>query len=42
MRLVFKKDGRLVEAYRVCKLAQQNNLDVTASAVWVLYDFFKS
>ena len=37
-----RKDGRLVEAYRVCKLAQQNNLDVTASAVWVLYDFLKA
>lgn len=33
-----RKDGRLAEAYHVCKLAQQNNLDVTASAVWVLYD----
>lgn len=37
-----RKDGRLAEAYHVCKLAQQNNLDVTASAVWVLYDFLKS
>ncbi|MYZ05401.1 hypothetical protein FYL03_07665, partial [Lactobacillus salivarius] len=37
-----RKDGRLAEAYYVCKLAQQNNLDVTASAVWVLYDFLKS
>ena len=37
-----RKDGRLVEAYNVCKLAQQNNLDVTASAAWVLYDFLKA
>lgn len=33
-----RKDGRLAEAYHVCKLAQQNNIDVTVSAVWVLYD----
>ena len=37
-----RKDGRLAEAYHVCKLAQQNNLDVTASAVWVLYGFLKN
>lgn len=37
-----RKDGRLAEAYHVCKIAQQNNIDVTVSAVWVLYDFLKT
>lgn len=31
-----RKDGRLVEAYNVCKLAQQNNLDVTADKVRII------